>query len=292
MLTASFSVLDFAAKYKYDVLYNRYQAGRDVIAQFSESPPYGYFIEQDQRDPVAAVELLRRLAFNGVEVSELSLAVKHGGVDYPAGTWVIPMDQPFANFVRQLFAIQEYPDLREFPEGPPDQPYDVAGWTLPFMMGVHVVEAASPLDETIRTAMKPVSGTAIGWQTKGDAALFDSPPDVGFNTNPVAAGIVPPAGSVTGSGDALLLPPAQNNSFKAINAAYAAGASGSFLEGEAGVGGEGGVSGSYVISGLDGDRMAQLVDDYALQARLGDAGGYTDREIAGRSLPAMGWRDR
>ena len=273
MLTASFSVLDFAAKYKYDVLYNRYQAGRDVIAQFSESPPYGYFIEQDPRDPVAAVELLRRLAFNGVEVSELSLAVKHGGVDYPAGTWVIPMDQPFANFVRQLFAIQEYPDLREFPEGPPDQPYDVAGWTLPFMMGVHVVEAASPLDETIRTAMKPVSGTAIGWQTKGDAALFDSPPDVGFNTNPVAAGIVPPAGSVTGSGDALLLPPAQNNSFKAINAAYAAGASVSFLEGEAGVGGEGGVSGSYVISGLDGDRMAQLVDDYALQARLGDAGG-------------------
>ena len=27
------SVLDFAAKYRRDLLYNRYQAGRDVIAQ-------------------------------------------------------------------------------------------------------------------------------------------------------------------------------------------------------------------------------------------------------------------
>ena len=27
------------------------------------------------------------------------------------------MDQPFANFVRQLFAVQDYPDLRQYPEG-------------------------------------------------------------------------------------------------------------------------------------------------------------------------------
>ena len=272
MLTASISVLDFAAKYKYDVLYNRYQAGRDVIAQFSKEPPYGFFIGQDQRDPVAAVELLRRLAFNGVEVGQLSEAVNQDNIHHPAGTWVIPMDQPFANYVRQLFAIQEYPDLRDFPEGPPDQPYDVAGWTLPFMMGVHVVEAANPLNETTRAAIKPVKSTAIEWGTKGDAARFDTAPDAGFNTNSLAAGIVPPAGSATGSGDALLLPPAQNNTFKAINAAYAAGASVSFLEGAPGADGEGGDSGSYVVSGLDETAMSQLVGDYALRASR-DAGG-------------------
>ena len=32
MLTASISVLDVAAKFKRDLLYNRYQAGRDVIS--------------------------------------------------------------------------------------------------------------------------------------------------------------------------------------------------------------------------------------------------------------------
>ena len=69
MLTASISVLDHAAKYKEDLLYNRYQAGRDVIAYHRENPPYAYFVPREQRDPVAAVEILRRLAFNGVRRS-------------------------------------------------------------------------------------------------------------------------------------------------------------------------------------------------------------------------------
>ena len=52
MLTASISVLDFAAKYRRDILYNRYQAGRDIIAQYTDGPPYGYFISQKQDGPV------------------------------------------------------------------------------------------------------------------------------------------------------------------------------------------------------------------------------------------------
>ena len=66
MKTASVSVLDVAAKYKKDLLFNRYQAAGDAIQGYTEGPPYAYFIPQDQRDPVAAAELLRRLAFNGI----------------------------------------------------------------------------------------------------------------------------------------------------------------------------------------------------------------------------------
>ncbi len=111
MLTASISVLDTAAKYRRDLLYNRYQAGRDVIQQYVDHPPYAYFVPQDQRDPVAAVELLRRLAFNGIEVYQLTERHEVEGQTFPAGTWVIAMDQAFAHFVRQLFEVQTYPDL-------------------------------------------------------------------------------------------------------------------------------------------------------------------------------------
>jgi len=273
MLTASFSVLDFAAKYKADVLYNRYQAGRDVIAEFTADPPYAFFVPQAQDDPVAAVELLRRLAFNGIEVASLTSAVTHDGIEYPAGTWVIPMDQPFANFVRQLFAIQEYPDLRQFPQGPPDQPYDVAGWTLPYMAGVHVVEAATPLPEEVRRAMQPVEGTAVAWNAEGDASPFDSAPDAGFDTNPVAAGIRPPAGRATGSGSALVLDAAQNNTFKAVNAARAAGGRVQFRPGTAGADGAGGMAGRYEISGVDATALDGWVADFALQAERGAASG-------------------
>ena len=260
MLTASISVLDVAAKYKEDLLYNRYQAGRDVIADRREGPPYGFFIPQDQRDPVAAVELLRRLAFNGIEVYQLSSAVTFEGLSHPAGTWVIPMDQPFANFVRQLFDVQDYPDLREFPDGPPDQPYDVAGWTLPYQMGVRVVEAASPLTGDVRGEMELVQGTVVPWDQPGDAATFDTPPGVGFNTNAVAAGIVPPTGRITGRGSALVLDPAQNNSFKALNRAWDEGARVRIQLGSDGS------SARYLVTGLSDSSVRQMVADLALQA--------------------------
>ena len=271
MLTASISVLDVAAKYKTDILYNRYQAGRDIIAQYEEEPPYAFFVPQDQRDPVAAVELLRRLAFNGIEIDRLERAATHEGLDHPAGTWVIRMDQEFGNFVRQLFAVQQYPDLREYPEGPPDQPYDVAGWTLQLQMGVRVIEASSPLGSDVRGALTPVSGEATAWTSDvDDAEPFDSPIGVGFNAHPVAAGIVPPGGRVTGGGSALLIDPAQNNAFKAINRAWEAGARVSFVAGTPGSDGAPGTGGRYAISGLRGE--TQLVNDLALQATRGAAG--------------------
>jgi len=268
MHTASMSVLDMAAKYKFDVLYNRYQAGRDIIAKYSEEPPFAYFIPQDQRDPVAPVELLRRLAFNGIEVHQLTRAVEFEGVRYPSGTWVIPMDQPFANFVRQLFDVQEYPEIRQYPEGPLDQPYDVSGWTLPYQMDIRVIEASVPLTDDLRAAMQPVEGRAVAWDSPGAAGVaFDSPPDVGFDTHPVAAGIVPLAGSIRGSGGVLLLDPGQNNSFRAVNEAWRAGGKVQFLAGRPGADGQPGQSGSYLVTGLSLSQQRRLAESFALQAQ-------------------------
>ena len=266
MLTASISVLDVAAKYKTDLLFNRYQAGRDVIEEHRRHPPFAYFIPREQRDPVAAVEMLRRLAFNGIEVMRLKSAATFEGQSYAAGTWVIPMNQPFANFVRQLFAVQAYPDLREYPEGPPDQPYDVAGWTLPYQMDVRVIAAQSPLPDALRQALEPVRGTPLSWDAAtGDASSFDTPLGVGYDSHPVAVAITPPAGQMTGSGPALLIDAAQNNAFRALNRAWEEGASVSFVAGAPGG------SGRFAITGL-ADAEA-LVRDLALRAERGNARG-------------------
>ncbi len=273
MLTASISVLDVAAKYKEDVLYNRYQAGRDVIAYHRDHPPYAYFIPEAQRDPVAPAEMLRRLAVNGIEVQRLTREVTVEGQTYPAGTWVIVMDQPFANFVRQLFSIQSYPDLREYPEGPPDQPYDVAGWTLPLQMGVRVIEAAQPLDEAVRKALEPVAGEAVDpLAAIEDAASFDSVRHAGFDTHPVAAGIRPPATTVRGSGASLAVDVAENNAFRAINRTWAAGGKVSFVPGTVGTTpGAPGKPGRWLLSGVEED----AIRDLSLRLERASAGGKT-----------------
>jgi hypothetical protein len=255
MHTASMSVLDFAAKYRFDVLYNRYQAGRDIIARYEEGPPYAYFIPQDQHDPVAPVEMLRRLAFNGIELHRLTRAVEHEGIRHPEGTWVIRMQQPFAGFVQQLLEVQSYPDLRVYPEGPPDSPYDISGWTLPLQMDVKVYEASQPLAAETVAAMAPVGdGPVVDWRQEGAVgAAFDSPFDVGYDTDPVAAAIVPPPGAVRGSGNAVVLAPAQLNAFKALNQAWEQGATVRFSDGR------------YLVSGVGDATVRSWTDDLHLQ---------------------------
>jgi hypothetical protein len=242
METASMSVLEFAAKYKESLLYDRYKAGIEQIALGSKKPPFAYIVPREQRDPVAAVELLRRLAFGGVRVAELTSTAAIGGDTYPAGTWVVPTNQEFAALAREVLDVQTYPDLREYPGGPPERPYDAAGWTLPLAMGVRVIPAAAPLTDDFRAKLKAL-GPAPEPKVKptpydasmADAAPFDSVPGTGFNTNAAAAAIMPPAGKIAGASngarDLLMLDPAQNNTFRAVNRVWQLGGPVAFADG-------------------------------------------------------------
>ncbi len=273
MLTSSTAVLDVAAKYRENILYNRYLAGRAAIDMYTEGPPYAYFVPQQQRDPLAAVELLRRLAYQNIDIYQLQQGVEVEGQTFPAGTWVIPMDRANANLTRQLLDVQDYPDLREFPDGPPDQPYDVAGWTLPYQMDVHVVAAGTPLDGSVTSAMQPVVGTAVPWQSTEDAAPWDMAPGPGFDTHPVAVAIRPLPGRLTGNGSALRIDAHQNNAFRAINRAWQQGGQVRFVSGTPGTDGAAGTSGYYVVTGLNGAAMQGIVDDLALRAQRTNASG-------------------
>jgi len=272
METASLSVLEFAAKYKESLLLDRYRAGRDQIARGRKEAPYAYIVPQAQPDPVAPVELLRRLAFGGVRVFQLTDAVTLDGTSYPPGTWVVPTDQEFAAMAREVLDVQKYPDLRQYPGGPPERPYDAAGWTLPMQMGVSVVPLASPLTADTRAKMK-LLGEAPGTRVRiapydpssADDAPFDSVPGKGFDSEPDAAAIVPPAGKVTGAGPAIALDPAQNNTFRALNHAWKDGAQVQFANGR------------YIVSNLSDAQQADLVKGLALSAERTDGSGQALR---------------
>ena len=271
METASWSVIEFASKYKDALLLDRYRAGRDQIARGRSEKPYAYVVPQDQRDPVAAVELLRRLAFGGVRVSQLAAAATIDGRSYPAGTWVVPMDQEFAAMAREVLDVQKYPDLRQYPGGPPERPYDAAGWTLPLQMGVDVIPSGTALSAEVRSTLKPL-GPAPDVKVKptpyeagtADAAPFDSVPGTGFDSEASAAAIVPPPGRITGSGASLAISPAQNNAFRAINQAWKSGATVQFVARPAA---------RYVITGLSPAGQDALVRSLALVAERTDASG-------------------
>lgn len=160
-LTASKSVLHTASVYRETFLYGKYLMGRDTIAQFEKEPPYAWIIPQDQWDPPVACRLVDNMIFAGIDVYEAEKPFVCDGISYKEGTWVIPMNQPFARFVRAIFDEQTYPDLMKYPNlwqgivRPQNfadvflPPYDLTGWTLPYQMGVKVLAANSPLKATL-----------------------------------------------------------------------------------------------------------------------------------------------
>jgi hypothetical protein len=167
-LTASKAVLEVAARYRQELLFNKYKMATEVIARFQKEPPYAWIFSRNQTDSGNLGLLLNRMILMGIEVCEAQEDFICDGVSYPEGTLVVPMSQPFALFAKNMFEDQRYPDLRKYPdlwqglvqstkiEGSPLEAYDMMGWTLPYQFNLKVQAASTPLSVKL-TLLKEVT---------------------------------------------------------------------------------------------------------------------------------------
>jgi len=130
-LIAMESCLYQAALHREELLRNFYKIGQRQVARKS---PWGFVIPGKQRDPTAARKLVETLRFGQVEIEHTE-----------AGDNVIRMAQPYGGWAKALLERQHYPDMRLYPGGPPQRPYDVTAHTLPLLMGVRVDAVESPV---------------------------------------------------------------------------------------------------------------------------------------------------
>ncbi len=79
---------------------------------------------------------MNALLENGVAVHQASSAFTVQGKSYPAGSYVVMTNQAFRPHVMDMFEPQDHPDDFAYPGAAPSRPYDVAGWTLAYEMGV------------------------------------------------------------------------------------------------------------------------------------------------------------
>src|SRR5690606_9870577 len=73
---------------------------------------------------------------SGVTVHRATAAFTVNGKRYPAGSYVVKTAQAFRPHILDMFEPQEHPNDFRYPGGPPIPPYDNAGYTLAFQMGV------------------------------------------------------------------------------------------------------------------------------------------------------------
>jgi hypothetical protein len=89
------------------------------------------------------------------EVTEMETVTEGATHEIPAGSYFVPLAQPYRANVLALFEPQVYPDRRTA-TGAAERPYDVAGWTLPMQMGVEAKLVRSVTEAPSQRRMTPV----------------------------------------------------------------------------------------------------------------------------------------
>ena len=117
--------------------------------------PYAYLIPPDQSNAIGVNAVLKILHRGMVEVRRAESDFLADGAPYPAGTLVLVLKQPYASFGKALLERQIYPDLRQYPGGPPRAPYDVTAHTLPLLMNVEVVAVQDEFEVPLSNPVTP-----------------------------------------------------------------------------------------------------------------------------------------
>ncbi len=173
-LTANRAVIDAASRNRETLLFNAYRMGRNAIERGSRDSwtpsPHrrvqpgdlaardarGYVIPADQPDFPTATKFVNALIRTGVRVERATGPFRIGDARYPAGSFVVRTAQAFRPHVLDMFEPQDHPDDFQYPGGPPTPPYDSAGWTLAFQMGVRF----DRLLDAFQGPFEPVRGLA------------------------------------------------------------------------------------------------------------------------------------
>ena len=135
--TGALAALDEAASHSQEMLRNFYQKGWDSWQKGLTQPPYAFVIPENQGDPSRVAQMIERLMAQRIEVGRAQnpIQVKEG--TFPAGTYVVRLDQPYRNYAVDLLTAQHYPK-----DGEP--PYDDVSWELPVNYHLQAIPIADP----------------------------------------------------------------------------------------------------------------------------------------------------
>ncbi|HUO96672.1 MAG TPA: M14 family zinc carboxypeptidase [Steroidobacteraceae bacterium] len=135
--TAALAALDWSALHAHELLSNFYEKGYHSWRKGLDEPPFGFLIPADQGDPARVAALVARLIAQHIEVGRATAPVTVREGTFPAGTYVVRLDQPYRNYAVDLLLPQRYPK-----DG--GEPYDDVSWSLPAHYHLDVVPSADP----------------------------------------------------------------------------------------------------------------------------------------------------
>ena len=115
--------MNHVASLKDKFLENFYLKSKRSVAKARNEGPAAYVFPGDDPRPGQAARLLRQLQAQGIEVHKADKAFKVKDAEYPAGSYIVRMDQPYSRMA-DLMLDRQYFNVND------PRPYDDVGWTL------------------------------------------------------------------------------------------------------------------------------------------------------------------
>ena len=126
--------LAFVAENRELLLRNFWEKSKRSIAKPEREGPAAYVLPAADRRPGAQAELLRVLRLQHVEISRADRAITVEKRTFPAGSYVVRMDQPYSRAADVLLDRQYWS-----PDDPQKNPYDDTGWCFPALFDTEAV---------------------------------------------------------------------------------------------------------------------------------------------------------
>jgi len=212
-VSLNYAVLNYAARYKEELLLNIYTMGRnsieagnkdswtlypkraDAVAELLKTEKLtgsvdsfqtaifnkvykdlanrdarGYIVTANQT--TTAIDFINILIQSGIKVEKATANFSVAGKNYPVGSYIVKTNQAFRPHVIDMFEPQDHPNDFQYPGGPPIRPYDAAGWTPAFTMGIEfdrILDDFNGPFETIAygSIQKPIGKINAGTETVG-----------------------------------------------------------------------------------------------------------------------------
>ncbi|MGH7618783.1 MAG: M14 family zinc carboxypeptidase, partial [Gemmatimonadaceae bacterium] len=164
METGVLSALQLTSMFPNLVLQNFYIKTRNSLQAGSTQAPYGYVMPV-ARDMTRVATLVNILRAQGIEVGTLDAETTVGADKFPAGSYVIKLDQPYGRLAKNLLERQDYPD-------PALTTYDDSGWSMGYAFNVEVKEIKDKSILSVQTTpvkTAEVQGTLTGTGAAGIA---------------------------------------------------------------------------------------------------------------------------
>jgi hypothetical protein len=115
--------MNYIAGHREKFMENFYLKSKRAVAKAKNEGPAAYIFPADDPRPGQAAWLLALLQWQGVEIHRADNAFKAGETEYPAGSFIVRMDQPYSRMADMML------DRQYFNVNDP-RPYDDVGWTL------------------------------------------------------------------------------------------------------------------------------------------------------------------